>query len=583
MNASPAPHRWWPPRTILPVMLASLAAGCDVQQPMAPASASEVAPARALVDPVGGFSASGFLSVPSNNTGLSAGSLGWTSLGIPLGKNMWIRVRTSGTIAYTINPAARDTPCDLGCLDFRPVYGEGEAGGAGIGTTYKLRASLGVRHSGSGAYAEPISRPYGGNQLEWVVQVGPGWELAASRSGIPGGPSCTNQCIPPLPQIGWYRLSGGTSFNVEEVIPLQAAPRKSEVVRGDSVTFDAVAIEGTTRLQWYFGDQYRAARVRDCDGKTTCTVAPTQDGFMWVYGDYAGTTMFSARSEPVRVVTAKLILECTPNPVTRGDEMNCTAKPDPSTARLSNVRWAFTDIHGNNIPGPSGDQLKWGGVMVVGGTMKVSGEVDGAALTAEPVKVEVEARTGWRVSFPPMPEPERSSELRYPPVATAGAPVAEGVFGKHVYPHYFPGSPIRGGTGPNQNWYFIRAPLEVGPARILINPGLYADDPFYRAQRGGIDENGYRRCDGAFMRGALQFVIAHERRHHEIAAAFYAGAGSDMLEAAAVYSPPTQDIDEVVDMLFTPTETELEGLQSAFDAGSKLQLTCKLQPLRNAR
>lgn len=73
--------------------------------------------------------------------------------------------------------------------------------------------------------------------------------------------------------------------------------------------------------------------------------------------------------------------------------------------------------------------------------------------------------------------------LPYPPITELGGRVGDGVFGQHTYPRILPESPVRAGTGPNKNWYYLRAPLEFGAARIHINPGLYSDDPFFRAQK----------------------------------------------------------------------------------------------------
>jgi hypothetical protein len=459
---------------------------------------------------------------------------------------------------------------------------EGEAGGAGIPGTGYLR--VGVTVGPPGTFNEWRPMPLGEQQLESIVRVSPGWEVKASRAGIQGVKSCVN-CNPPVHSTPWYLLSGTSIVTVEKVIPLQVAARQPAVARGETVTFDAVAIEGTTNLTWMYISTERGtqveARLDSCHGRTTCSYAPQRNGYMAVFGNWGyNSTSFSAQSEPVRVVDASLTLECTPNPVTRGEAMNCTAKAHPATGQLANVRWTFTDSTGNSIPGPSDNRVTWGGIMVVGGTMHVSAEINGVPVNAEPVEVKVERRFDWRVSFPAVPEPEKSAALPYPPVTTPGGEVGEGVFGQYVYPYAFPASPVRGGTGPNQNWYYVRAPLEVDEPHILINRGLYPDDPFFRAQRGGLDEDGYRRCDAAFMRSAFAFVVSHERRHHEIAAEFFGTAGSEMLEAAAVYSPATEDVLDVADILLAPTITALEGRQSAFDKDSKLRVTCKLQPLQ---
>jgi hypothetical protein len=275
-----------------------------------------------------------------------------------------------------------------------------------------------------------------------------------------------------------------------------------------------------------------------------------------------------------------LTLECTPNPVVRGTEMNCTATPTPGPA--TEVEWSFTDTEGNTVRGPT-ERLTWGGIMVVGGTMNVSAKINGIRVPATPVTVVVTPRPGWLVSFPAMPEPERSSILEYPPVLRSGAKVGDGVLGRHNFEYAFPVGSLGAGTGPNQNWYYLSKPLEFTDARIHINPGLFADDPFFRAQRGGVDPDGYRRCDQRFMNAARAFVERHERQHHEIAAAFYSGPGSAMLESAVVHSPAAASSDDVKDSLARESVAELRRLQAAFDSTSQLQLTCKLQTIPQQR
>ena len=417
------------------------------------------------------------------------------------------------------------------------------------------------------------------------MHVRPGWKLQAMRDGMPGQPNCL-ACPDPYQRgrMAGYSISGETRILAEKVTLIQVEARESVVAPGQPVTFDVVTYPGTAELVWRFlrEDVNEWVYPDECRRMTaSCTFVPPSGGRMQVYGRwYLLREDYYATSNSITVREAALSLECTPNPVTRGNEMNCTAKPEPVTAQLTNVRWTFIDTAGNNIPGPNGDRVTWGGIMVVGGTMHVSAEVNGVPLGAEPVEVRVERRADWRVSFPAMPEPEPSSALPYPPVTTPGGAVGEGVFGQYVYSYGFPAGPLGGGTGPNRNWYYLRAPLEINEPHILINPGLYPDDPFFRAQRGGLDQDGYRRCDAAFMRSAFASVVAHERGHHQIAAEFFGTAGSEMLEAATVYSPPTQDAGEVTDILLAPTITALEGRQSGFDDKNKLMLTCKLQPSR---
>lgn len=487
-------------RQLMPAVLGMVAAACDARQPLAPVTSPFPEQARpALGDPVGEFSASGFLTSPGETTGGTGGSMDWTNLGIAFNKDMWIRVRTSGTVTYTINPAARVTPCGYGCTHPRPLYGEGAAGGAGIGNTHKLRVSMSVGVLPGIGYSERLPRAYGENQLEWVVPVKAGWDLRANRFGLPGGPHCTNNCDPPYPQVGWYLLSGGTTFQVEEVVPLQVAPRQLEVARGDSVTFDAVAIEGTTKLRWYFGDSRSAGRVWACDGQTTCTVAVPKNSLMSVYGDYAGVTSFHARAEEVRVVDALLTLQCTPNPVVRGSTINCGVTSTPS--EMTDVSWSFTDRDGRVIPGPQGPRT-WDGTMVVGGTMHVSAVAGGDTLSKDTL-VTVEAR-------------------RWPRITVRGIDGGHGDLPdrpRHIHDlaHMHPPAPpapwdvVSVSEGPNTGWAYLRSIATEFGADLHINSGFQPGTPFYNMQAPGIDPV----TGDPFCRKSQMAAVERGAREHE--------------------------------------------------------------------
>lgn len=464
-------------RQLMPAVLGMIAAACDARQPLAPVTPPRPEQARpALVDPVGEFSASGFLTSPGVTTGGTGGSMDWTNLGIAFNKDMWIRVRTSGTVTYTINPAARVTPCGFGCTDPRPLYGEGAAGGAGIGNTHKLRVSMSVGVLPGIGYSERLPRAYGENQLEWVVPVKAGWDLRANRFGLPGGPHCTNNCDPPYPQVGWYLLSGGTTFQVEEVIPLQVAPRKLEVARGDSVTFDAVAIEGTTRLRWYFGDSRSAGRVWACEGQTTCTVAVPKNGLMSVYGDYAGVTSFHARAEEVRVVDPQLTLRCTPNPVVRGSTIDC--RVTSTAGEMTDVSWSFTDARGHVIRDSM--RTSWAGRMLISGRLTVQARLNGA-VAADDTTITVGPRRWPRPSVVAHEEP--ATHLPSPANVTRLGHLAD----SHV--DDAPSPPVTGvriDEGPNAGWWYVPNPIQDIRVTVHINEAAFqAGSAWYNLQTGG--------------------------------------------------------------------------------------------------
>lgn len=330
---------------------------------------------------------------------------------------MWVRLRTSGTVTHTVNDAARTWPCGLLCVDFAPTFGEGQVGGAGIPNTPWLRAAISAGTGGN--YWEPLPRILGGTQLEWITKVQAGWELRGMREGIPGGPSCST-CEPPFPQIGWYLLSGGTTFHVEEVIPLQAAPRQTQVARGDSAVFDAVALDGVTDFRWYFVDVNGGAEeVRRCQGQTSCSHAARADGRMYVYGQWYGRMTFEARSDAIRLVDAKLTLTCDQYRLERGATLSCAATATPA-GTLDSIQWRFVDIAGHVID--SAGPPSWSGRMIVGGTISVRAVLNGSPVADDTI-ITVRPRRWPRPSVVAHEEPRHPSTIsgeRYPSRASRG-------------------------------------------------------------------------------------------------------------------------------------------------------------------
>lgn len=81
----------------------------------------------------------------------------------------------------------------------------------------------------------------------------------------------------------------------------------------------------------------------------------------------------------VTVEPAELEVSCTPNPITRGEEVTCTASGPPG-ASVEVQEWKFVGDGHEVVEALT--ETTWSGIMVIGGTVTVRAEVDGTADTA---------------------------------------------------------------------------------------------------------------------------------------------------------------------------------------------------------
>ncbi|HEX8673214.1 MAG TPA: hypothetical protein VF710_15075 [Longimicrobium sp.] len=525
--------------------------------------------------------------------------------GIVIPRDMWVRVRVSGSVRIDADPEWVRRFCNPGPpSECPPPYDGASAGPLGVNDGLEVQVAM------NNAYFLWRPRASGGDGAEDIMWVSAGTSVLAGRAGLWEFGDCW-ACTHEPGRAGRYRLTGTQTLTVEEINPLSVRADRTETDPGEPVGFTARADEEMRNLEWAFvpGDTLpesepaaslaraggasfslsaaAAAPAADwdalasCRRKEACTTRVAVSGRMWVRGHIEDQIVF-AKSEIVRVQPVRLKLDCTPNPVTRGQSITCTASKDPASTpgELKITGWSFADMDGHTITRASGStSLTWSGIMVVGGTMHVSGTV-GQQQHAARADVQVSPRADWSVNFPATPVAGKSEALPYPPVTTPGVG-SEGVFGRYTYD--WSQSALRGGTGPNSGWYFFRGPPEFDNARIHVNPALYPDDPFYRAQNGGTSRSGHRYCDRRFMESAREFVEQHELRHHEIARQFWTGAGVAMAEGARYYHPEgALSADAILVHMTTGAVDALTSQQAAFDNTSKLEVTCefKLLPAR---
>lgn len=254
--------------------------------------------------------------------------------------------------------------------------------------------------------------------------------------------------------------------------------------------------------------------------------------------------------------------------VPRGSEIRCTARAEPSGGDLEVTGWAF-EGDGRTIERHSSEarSTEWKGIMVVSGLTSVRGRINGQDQSAS-VRVEISDRPNWPgVSYPSAPEPTRSTELPYPPVNQALGEKTHGVFGRYTIQIGYAGI-FGAGSGPNANWWYFREPPTFEEPVIHLNPALYSDDPFFRAQTGG------RFCDREFMVRTRRHVERHERRHHDISAGYWTSdPAATALERATIYYTGA-DIDELAQGLLAPAEGPVTEEHARFDSGDFLRVIC---------
>ena len=580
----------------------AFAAGCDSRQPLAPTPRGIARPA---LDASGSAIIGTAVVGPEHTSGVPVG---------PVPDSVWVVIQVSGQFDAKPNPVCSVQPPNWPCIfnapasnffDQRPftsgpvqawvvstrtsqvpLRGTGGAvntAGQAIGLYYgaapgELQVLSALQNFGT-QNPNPV-----GQISSWIFSGA--YSATATRISNPltftGGPTGDPQ--------------GTVSFTVGTTAPLQF--------------INPVGVGGAPpNVDWYFvpGDSVpleyertsQAWQVFSCWLKTTCTVTPPPNvnGRMQVVA-YVEGRLVIGRSDYVRSAChsgaggcnqePKLVLRCDghtdADSVTRGNRMECTTSPEPTGAAVADVRWEFQDAHGHVIPGPAGE-MKWAGVMVVGGQMKVSGMVNGKPQTAT-LAVTVTARdwTG-KITFPPEPQPEwvHGDPLKYPPTV-AGDTLADGTLGKTQYPLPEPASGYGEGTGPNEGWYFFDQIPYFSPSssHIFLNDALKPSDPFYQAQRGqqwgqqGQVVFGTRTCGQDFMRTAARHVPAHESGHYTRAKEFAEGAGAPLLESAVVFrTDPAEDSTAYNTMLRQYIAAD-SAIQTDWDKRSVLHVPCKL-------
>jgi hypothetical protein len=346
------------------------------------------------------------------------------------------------------------------------------------------------------------------------------------------------------------------------VVPIQVLPPGAAagdtalVAPGREATFTIQAVDGMTAPVWYFfAWEGSLTRLRDCSGQMSCTIIPPKRGSVIVYGKWNGYT-FGSEYLHIKTVAAELQLTCTPNPVTRGAVIACSAAATGGT--LDSLRWEFVGPSGDTVSGPDGI-ASWGGTMVVGGTITVSARLNGSPASDDTLIV-VEPRRWPRITvrgiddghgdLPNQPRHIHDLAHTHPPFSPAPWDVATI------------------SDGPNTGWAYLRSIANQFGAKIHINAGFQPGTPFYNMQAPGIDPV----TGDPFCRKSQMAAVERGAREHEglVSSAstshldvfqlwFRNNAPQDSLEKVTVFVPAlSYHVNDFIDaeyseMVATPT------------------------------
>jgi hypothetical protein len=253
----------------------------------------------------------------------------------------------------------------------------------------------------------------------------------------------------------------------------------------------------------------------------------------------------------------ELKLTCTPagGSVRRGESVACTARGTPAEAVVSDWVWQFSDAAGRVLAATSGTG-SWGGPMVVSGTIRVSGKVDG--IQAHNSLAITVVRRGWprlRVEI------EEKGHVDLPLIPDSIGHLA------HTHVEVPATMPVRQITsGPNQGWAYLDAVPTV-PVTIHINDAWKPGSAWHNLQHHGPYTNPTNGATGHYCsKWELPHVLREARRHEgSIPSAQTSHADvfrrwvnthapQDSLDAAVVYVPD-----------FGGSITPMDWAQAVFD------------------
>jgi hypothetical protein len=199
--------------------------------------------------------------------------------------------------------------------------------------------------------------------------------------------------------------------------------------------------------------------------------------------------------------TPGMVLTC-PDTVMRGSEMDCNVAFIGGSGSVTG--WTFLDDASHSVSGPTSG-TRWGGVMVIGGTMTATGTVEGIAAT-DTERVEIRARQWPKIQVEAWDLGQGT--LTLPPTRYADLGETKWPLPKQLVQH----ADIS--TGPNTGWSYIPAPVSGWYIPVYISAAFHPGSDFYNLQHWGYTPNGAYYCTKAEVPALEAVARAHEGLTH---------------------------------------------------------------------
>ncbi len=504
--------------------------GCDLRDPLSPARSETPLPGPRSSSAASAYSGAFDIPVPSQNfpdNGVV------NAFPVATKDSIWVRIRVEGEITLSANPQYLQL-CSAGRWhDCPPPHAGKQVGPDGLAVAGQFARALQVTgRIQATKYAQTIYFGADGatsNNVQYVW-IDKGAVLTIQRSAIPStalclSTSCTAGGLTWSGAVPYYAMSGTQGLHVEEVpVPIRVQG-PTGAVPGDAVTFTAEQDMPFGSIRWYFSRwdtnvtplnpadlAGSMLHISACENSLTCHYAPPTSGRMYVSASAYG--IYSARAiSEVIWMGPQLELECKgpsgSSTVTRGESATCTAKTRPTGASLTIQSWRFTD--GATTVDATMNGPEWYGTMVVGGSVTVTGSIDGrdqsatASITVAPrqwpriVVMAVDGGHGGEQG-PNTFQTDQPREVRE--LGHAHYPELSGNLDEQ-----------RVSSGPNQGYWYIASPVTSLTSVVHISRAFTPGHPWYEMQRGGSGTlNGieYRYCRKADIRRLERVTRQHE-------------------------------------------------------------------------